>query len=116
MSNGSVSAARRAMERELKQAEADVARLKNAIRALAAYENPRSAGVRMPNKGQSRVCKTKGCGTHFTARRSDARFCSDCKRARSSVRSGSEEVKARAAEKAARDRQKGVALIPGAKK
>lgn len=119
LTSASVTAARRAMEKELKQAEGDVERLKGAIRALTAYENPRSVGKRMPNKKRSKVCETAGCGTRFTAARSDARFCSDCRRARSRTRSDHEPIKARGAEKEARARKKGLTIMkntPSAKK
>lgn len=111
MANSSVTAARRAMEHELKQAESDVDRLKAAIRALTAYENPRSKGKRMPNKKVFQTCRTRGCETRFSAKRSDARFCNECRRARGTARSASEEVKQRAAERAAQQRGKGVLLV-----
>lgn len=110
----SVAQARRAMEKELKQAEDDVERLKNAIRALVAYENPRSTGQRMPNQGQPKLCSTSGCGTHFTAMRSDARYCSACRRERGRVKTKDERLKNAAAVGAARGRAKGVTIVKNA--
>ncbi len=116
MANGSVKGALKALKRDLAHAESEVVRLKQAVRALTALENPRSAGVRLPNRGKDRVCGTLGCGTHFNALRKDARFCSACKIIRRDCQPRTEEARTKACIKAARDRKKGVTLVAGAKK
>lgn len=76
--SANIVAARRALERDLRTAEANVERLKKAVRALVALDNPRSTGKRLPNKGIRLNCKTRGCGRPFTAKRKDAKFCPEC--------------------------------------
>lgn len=61
---------------------------------------PRKRG---PYRAIDAVCQTPGCGTHFTARRKDARFCSECRHER---KNNPDYTKAKA---------KGVTLVKGAK-
>ncbi len=116
MGNGSVKGALKALRRDLALAEREVDRLKQAVRALTALDNPRSAGVRLPNRGEDRVCATLGCGTHFNALRKDARYCSTCKIIRRDTKPGTDDARTKACMKAARERKKGTVLVSGAKK
>jgi hypothetical protein len=48
-------------------------------RARTTKGTPRKRG---PYRAFDAVCQTPGCETHFTARRRDARYCSECRRER----------------------------------
>jgi hypothetical protein len=100
-----IDRARKALERDLRQAEESVAKLKAALRAMQAL-NGHGQGVRLPAKGRVFTC---ACGTRFRALRSDATYCAECRKKRKRDQMA---AKRRADERAAK---KGTTIIPGAR-
>lgn len=71
-----INRARRSLEVELRRAEAHVTKVRKALAAMQAL-NGRGEGKRVSTaRMHNLVCQ---CGTHFQARRSDARFCHGCR-------------------------------------
>ena len=64
------------LERELKTAEAQAGKMRKALAALQALDG-HGEGARVSRK---RIPMTCGCGTRFTAKRRDARFCPTCRK------------------------------------
>jgi membrane protease subunit (stomatin/prohibitin family) len=77
-----IDRARRSLELELKRHQEQAEKIRRALAAMNAL-NGRATGKRNMSKKHLIEC---GCGTKFHSVRSDARYCSECKKKRNRER------------------------------